>query len=394
MKGGRFAGSLIGAALGVLALVVDRPAHAQDETFTFTLAGQSMIRGDVRASAPGSIAAISSLLRGDVTFTNFEATVLDETKGQSYRDGRFLSPPEAMDALKALGINLLALSSNHSYDLKAAGIENTLAQADRLQLAHAGTGRNREEAAAPGYLHTNKGTVALVSMASGLIPEGGAAMSSHPGVDELHVKDGKLNADDAKLILESIREARKHAKFVIAYQHNHVYEKPFVTIVTEELPERLRPPEWVRTWTHAEIDAGADIVVMHGAPVLQGIEIYKGRPIFYDLGNFFFQVPPAEYQLDEPINWESVVAHVEFDHAKLRAITLQPIAFNKIGQGQPDVHDEHSHNQYLLTRGLPAPAHGEQAYYILNRLAELSRPFGTEVELNGDVAKVRLEKLP
>ena len=43
----------------------------------------------------------------------------------------------------------------------------------------------------------------------------------------------------------------------------------------EELPERLGPPEWLKKWTHAEIDAGADIVVMHGAPLLHGVEIYK-----------------------------------------------------------------------------------------------------------------------
>ena len=64
----------------------------------------------------------------------------------------------------------------------------------------------------------------------------------------------------------------------------------------EELPERLAPPDWLKAWTHAEIDAGADIIVMHGAPLLHGIEIYRGRPIFFDLGNFIFQAPPIEFQ--------------------------------------------------------------------------------------------------
>jgi poly-gamma-glutamate capsule biosynthesis protein CapA/YwtB (metallophosphatase superfamily) len=390
MKSARVAVVLSAVALSIMCGSGAR-AKDPDGSFTFTLGGQSMIRGDVRTSAPDAVPDITSLVKGEVAFTNFEATVLDTAKGETYQDGRFLSPPEAMGALKSLGFNLVALSDNHSFDLQVAGIENTLAQADRLALAHAGTGHDIKEAAAPGYLRTAKGTVALVAMASGLIPEGGAATASHAGVNELRVTDGRPNQEDADRILQSIHEAKKHAGFVIAYQHNHVYERPFVTIVTEELPERLRPPEWVKKWTHDEIRAGADIVVMHGAPLLHGIEIYEGRPIFYDLGNFFFQVPPAEYQLDEPINWESVVAYVQFDHATLRSITLQPIALNKIGQGQPEVHDPHAHNEYLQTRGLPKAVHGEQAYYILQRLADLSLPFGTQLDVKGDVAQVKLD---
>ena len=60
------------------------------------------------------------------------------------------------------------------------------------------------------------------------------------------------------------------------------------------------------------MDAGADIIVMHGAPLLHGVEIYHGRPIFYDLGNFIYNVPPTLTYIDEPINWESAVAYVEF----------------------------------------------------------------------------------
>src|SRR5207237_1286328 len=84
--------------------------------------------------------------------------------------------------------------------------------------------------------------------------------------------------------------AHGQADLVIMYQHNHIFDKPFGAIFTEELPERLVPPPWIKKWTHEEIDAGADIVVMHGAPVVQGVEIYRGKPIFYDLGNFIFNM--------------------------------------------------------------------------------------------------------
>jgi poly-gamma-glutamate capsule biosynthesis protein CapA/YwtB (metallophosphatase superfamily) len=366
------------------------PAWAQSPTLSITLTGQSMIRSDIRAHAPAAVPTIESLLKGDVVFTNFESTVVDERKGQSRRDGRFLSPPEALEALKTFGFNLVSLSNNHSFDLKVPGIQNALEQAKRLNLAHAGTGNNIQEAVAPGYLRTPKGTVALVAMASGLVEEGGSATAARPGVNELRVEGNQPNKEDAQRILQSIRDATKRADLVIVYEHNHVFDKPFRTIMLEELPERLAPPEWLKKWTHAEVDAGADIIVMHGAPLLHGVEIYRGRPIFYDLGNFIFQAPPADILLDEPIDWESVVAYVEFQGRKLQSIRFRPIAQNKIGQGQPDVHDEHTMNLFLQTRGLPSPATGEQARYILERLADLSRPFGTTIEIKGETAEVRL----
>ena len=365
-----------------------------------------MIRSDFRVHSPNTAAAVSPLLKGDVIFTNFEATVIE--KGQSTKDGRFLTPPAALDALKALGFNLLALSDNHSYDLKIPGIQNTLREVTARNIAHAGIGRNMQEASAPGYLKTPKGTVALVAMASGLIAEGGMATADHPGVNELRIEaGGKPNesttllppqpgnepkAEDKERILQSIREARKNADYVVVYEHNHVFlNRPFQAILNEELPERLGPADWLKKWTHEEIEAGADVIVMHGVPVVHGVEIYRGRPIFYDLGNFIFNVPPVDIQLDEPFYWESVVAHVDFRGKDLQSITFQPIAMNKIGQGQPDLHDEHTNNLFLQTRGLPKPVTGDQAGYILQRLADSSRPFGTTVVVKGDAAEINLK---
>ena len=93
------------------------PASAQSAALTITLTGQSMIRSDVRATAPSAVPLIQGLLKGDVIFTNLEAAVAE--RGEATQEGRgFLTPPEALDALAALGFNLLALSGNHAFDLK------------------------------------------------------------------------------------------------------------------------------------------------------------------------------------------------------------------------------------------------------------------------------------
>jgi len=176
------------------------------------------------------------------------------------------------------------------------------------------------------------------------------------------------------------------------YQHNHVFSNhSFATIFTEGMPERLAPNDWLKKWTHAEIDAGADIIVMHGAPLLHGVEIYRGRPIFYDLGNFIFNTPPTLTYIDEPINWESAVAYVQFQGKNLQSISFRPIVMNPLGEGQPDVHSEYTNNQFLDTRGLPAPATGARAGYILQRLADASKPFGTTIEIKGDTAEIKLK---
>jgi poly-gamma-glutamate capsule biosynthesis protein CapA/YwtB (metallophosphatase superfamily) len=382
-------------------------ARPQSPTLSITLTGQSMIRSDFRVHTPTAVAAISPLLKGDVIFTNFEATVAE--KGEHVTEGRgFLAPPEALDALQALGVNLVALSDNHSFDLKVTGIQNTLREVKNRNLAHAGIGNTVEEAAAPGYLHTAKGTVALVAMASGLIAEGGSATATRPGVNELRIEAGgkpnestillpaepgnEPNPEDKQRILQSIREARQHADLVIVYEHNHVFlNRPFAHLVNEELPERLAPADWLKKWTHEEVDAGADIIVMHGMPLLHGVEIYHNRPIFFDLGNFIFNLPPTNTSLEAPIIWESVVAHVEFQGKNLKSIAFQPIVMNKIGQGQSDTQDPYANNLFLQTRGLPKPAEGDQARYILERLADASRTFGTTVKVNGETAEISLK---
>jgi poly-gamma-glutamate capsule biosynthesis protein CapA/YwtB (metallophosphatase superfamily) len=365
-----------------------------------------MIRSDIRATAPMAVPVIQGLLKGDVVFTNLESAVAE--KGETAQEGRgFLTPPEALDALKTFGFNLLSLSGNHAFDLKVTGIQNSIREADSRKIVHAGTGNNVAEAVAPGYLHTPKGTIALIASASGLIAAGGRATPDRPGVNELRIEAGNEeneatedlpgapgntpDQEDSQRILQSIRDARQHADLVIVYQHNHVFgNHSFTTIFTEGLQERLAPNDWLKKWTHAEVDSGADIIVMHGAPLLHGVEIYHGRPIFYDLGNFIYNLTPTLTYIDEPMNWESAVAYVQFQGKNLQSISFRPIALNNVGEGQPDIHDPHTNNQFLDTRGLPSPVTGVRAGYILQRLADMSKPLGTTIEIKGDSAEIKL----
>src|ERR1700719_392055 len=160
------------AVLFALLCATGAALRPQSTAITITLTGQSMIRSDIRVTAPAAVPVIQGLLKGDVVFTNLEAAVAE--KGETVQEGRgFLTPPEALDALKTFGFNLLALSGNHAFDLKVTGIQNTLREDDNRKIVHAGAGNNLAEATAPAYLHTEKGTIALIASASGLITPGG-----------------------------------------------------------------------------------------------------------------------------------------------------------------------------------------------------------------------------
>ena len=132
-KTGRFlAGAACLAVLFAVVFATVAARGAQSTAITITLTGQSMIRSDIRTTLPAAVPVIQALLKGDVVFTNLEAAVAE--KGETIHEGRgFLTPPEALDALTTFGFNLLSLSGNHAFDLKATGVHNTLREADRRE---------------------------------------------------------------------------------------------------------------------------------------------------------------------------------------------------------------------------------------------------------------------
>jgi poly-gamma-glutamate capsule biosynthesis protein CapA/YwtB (metallophosphatase superfamily) len=376
--------ALFGAPTGSSPVVA-----AETNRLTITLTGQTMIRSDFRATSPSFGATISPLLQGDVVFTNFESTVAEKgepNEATPIHGVGVLAPPEALDALMGIGFNLISYSNNHAWDMMAPGILNAVQEADRRNLVHAGSGATLKEAAAPAFLRTSHGTVGFVAQASGLISNGAAATSERPGVNELRVPDATTpNGEDAERILQSIRDAAKKSNLVIVYQHNHVYEKPFMAMFSLHQPERFVPPPWIKDWVHREIDAGADIIVMHGAPVVQGVEIYHDKPIFYDLGNFMFNLDHRDDQVfDESDIWESVVATAVFDGKSLRSIRFRPIVLNKQGHGEEPL--------FIQTRGMPSPVTGPKAREILENLAKLSQAFNTTVTINGDVGEIKVKE--
>ncbi len=361
--------------VGFGGLVLTSLGAAPTEPLLIRLAGQALIQHDLRQVAPAKMAALRAELNGaDVVFTDLE-TVIDAGKGRPTRESRFFhaAKPVVLDCLKEAGFNLLALGNNHAWDLGADGVLATIREVAARDFVHAGTGADLAAASAPAVIITPRGRVALVAFATGKIAAGGAAAVDRAGVNEVRRgADGEVDPIDAARVFAGIQEAGRSADLVIAYQHDHEWE-----------PDNRVTPAWKQRFARACIDAGASLFVSHGAPLLHGIEIYRGRPIFYDLGGLIFHTVTAPGYYD-PAVWESVLADAEYIGGKLSALRLRPMVLNEMGEGAPP------QPRFYATRGVPARATGAPARAILDRLADLSAGYGTKFIITEDTAVLEL----
>jgi poly-gamma-glutamate synthesis protein (capsule biosynthesis protein) len=117
---------------------------------------------------------------------------------------------------------------------------------------------------------------------------------------------------------------------------------------------------------------------------LRGIEIYKGRPIFYGLGEFFRQMDVTGLSgmglsrggaNSPPVKYESIVAVSRFERGQLSDVRLHPVELNYDGR--------------MAHRGIPRVASPETAQRILSRLQKLSTPFGTNIVIEGNIGVIR-----
>lgn len=372
MKNKLIVGALV-VSFGVApSLAHQRQSGASSNSFRLIALGQALIKYDLRQYARKEFDQAVEYLKGpDVCFSNLEVAVEVPASGGPTKERPQVGKPDVLDCLKEMGINMLALGNNHSWDLGTKGILATLGEVKKRGFGYAGTGRTESQAAAPGYLETPAGRVGLVAMATGSVAPEARATEDRAGVNELRFeRKDLLKSQDTKKILDAISEAASRADYVIAYQHNHEWAN-----------EGTETPEWQKLWARRCIDAGATVFIGHGARVLHGVEIYQGRPIFYNLGSFIFHSRQPAGHHPPPV-WQTVAADCTFQQGKVTSIKFIPLVLNDKGK---------SEELFFQTRGAPLPAKGEEARTILERLAVMSRDYGTDIVIQGEVAEARIK---
>jgi hypothetical protein len=251
-------------AIGVTA--PGQSVATRDGVISFSAVGDVMMGSMPRLPPNGGatyFSAVAPSIKADVALANLEGTL--STGGYSKCGAgstscfAFHSPPSYARWIRRAGFTVVNLANNHAADFGSVGEEQTLAALDRNGLRH--TGRPGEIA-----IQVVRGThIALVGFAP------------YPWAQSL---------TDIPAAKRLVRRARELADIVIVTMHAgaegtaYQHVKPGTEFFLGE--NRGNPV----AFSHAVVDAGADLVVGHGPHVLRGMEWYRGRLIAYSLGNF------------------------------------------------------------------------------------------------------------
>jgi len=437
-----------------------------ENSFTMALTGDSLITMKLSVHTDPPFLKMIDLIRGaDAAFTNLEMLLHDyEPYPSTESGGTYMrAEPSMARELVWAGFDMVARANNHTGDYGVEGARLTTKHVAAAGLAQAGFGESLREAREATFVDTDKGRVALISTSSTFPDQSRAGLSwgdtrARPGLNPLRftttqvvtreqfdamkggltaagVPTGGLGGggegaaaparqdpnemtvfgrrfvvgdtrgvrtepleDDVDGMAAVVRNASKVADYTVVNSHTH-----------EGGAERYYPPEFFITFAHAMVDAGADVVCASGPHVVRGIELYKGTPILYGLGNFIFEnetllrQPPENYAplgmtlesgagvgdfndrrsnndaigfpADQRI-WESVIAMPRFSGKTLTELKLYPIT---LGYKKP-----------RTQRGWPMLASAELGRKIIDDVTQFSKPFGTAIDFKDGVGIVRI----
>ncbi|HEY4302926.1 MAG TPA: CapA family protein [Gemmatimonadaceae bacterium] len=350
--------------------------------------------------------------------------------------------------IKKMGVDMVTVANNHGMDYGADALFEDLRLLKAAGLSYAGAGANMREARAATLMTTPKGRLTVVATAGTFKPnfaaaDGRGALAERAGIStvrttlfqqvtepemkslvqlkamrtpgmstdgpspkQLSVLDQiyrlgdkpglsyRMNDYDLKDIMAAVHTAKQNSDFTIFTIHAH-------QSATGEDDTNPIPGDYLVQLFHSVVDAGADVVAGHGNHLIRGIEIYKGKPIFYGLASFEFSGQPAGTNvggeprlLSEPgptgppsdqsirqlgngvtlTMWESIFATTQWADGKLKEVRIYPIDLNAAGK---------------KPKGVPSFAAPALAAKILGELRKDSAPFGTKIQIEGTVGVIR-----
>ncbi|KAM3114434.1 CapA family protein [Phormidesmis sp. 146-33] len=253
-------------AMGNVPVEKHETTDSTDPTATLMFGGDVALTDaytDLVGSDPKwAFAGLEEYRQADVAMVNLEAPLTTATTPQPNKEFNFKASPETAQILKNGGIDIVNLANNHVMDYQTIGLEETLKTLDQAGIDYVGAGRNAQEARRPEIIDVKGQRIAYLGYYDGDFQTAG---DSTPGTNE--GQQDRIAAD--------IKAIRDQVDWVVVNYHWGVELAKYPTDAQMDL-------------AHFTIDQGADLVVGHHPHILQGAEIYKGRPIVYSLGNFIF----------------------------------------------------------------------------------------------------------
>lgn len=339
---------------------------------TIAITGQTLIHEPLRMDG-AEAAAVRDFLKADATIGNFEGVVEASGAWPTKTKTVHAVKETAVASLATLGFTAMAHANNHAFDLGPPGIAATHDVMQRHNIRLAGSGANIAEASSPVEWAVRQHKLALFSVDLGPQGEIVYASADRAGVAPLRIHrttvlpkadyarllaiheatgdaarlaarrrtgyspaihegfeafgsrfvtgervEGRWSVDSADLerLTTALRNAKSLGRIVILALHNHHWDADWAM-----------PPGWLDRLARELVDAGADVIVGTGAPVMQPARFYRNRAIMPGLGNFIFHTGRAEVYDEKRVDvWRSVAVRLTLDAGgAMEGIEILPI---------------------------------------------------------------------
>lgn len=318
------------------------------------------IVGDMEVDRPDPTSAFSKvqpvLNKADLRFGGLEASM--SVNGTALTGKITMRhPPEMVAAYVAGGFDVVAFASNHCMDYGVEPFVETMELLEKNGIEYSGAGRNLDEARAPVIVERGGIRIGFLSYVLNL-PLGWGAHATKPGVAPIredplfgppYVDEEELEAMQADVAL-----ARSKADIVVTSFHWGSSQSRTLTLSQKAA-------------AHAAIDSGSDIVIGHHPHIIQGIEIYRDKPIFYALGNF---VLDHDHPMFRATVRESLIVNCVIQDGWVTRVSCNPVLIES--DGSPRI----------------LAAEDDQAGVILDTLKKLSAKLNTPLSIIGNEAIV------
>ena len=248
-----------------------------------------------------------TLQRADLVYANVEGTLV-KSQGPDGdipdKKGWTHPGPAGAAVLKASNIKVVGFANNVAYGRK--NIVESLHVHDAQGIAHAGAGRNNDEAHKPPIVERKGVKIGFLQYtARWYREEEQIATPTAAGVARILSRDGiTIDPGDLERLRADIRKLRPSVDIVVVSHHNRDGGTPVQFGPAPAAPrtgaraDRTKAEEYQKQFARVALDTGADLVFGHGTHTVQGVELYKGKPILYAIGHSAFDQPGYENSKD------------------------------------------------------------------------------------------------
>lgn len=325
----------LASLLGTLLLLVTLAADDGAWRWT-TVSGRNnvemLILGDIqvhtrRAQPTTAFERMRATLRNaDLVYANLEGLLVASAgAGTDIPDKpEWTHPgPDGVKALSAANIAVVGVANN-----VASGRDNivkSLGVLDAHHIAHVGAGSNRDAAHTPVIVERKGVKIGFLQYTARWYQEKDMiATANAAGVAKMTSLDGvTIDADDLERLRRDVRALRAKVDIVVVSHHNRDGATPvqFGTAKpTSAGRDRTKAEAYQGQFAHTAIDSGADMVFGHGTHTVQGVEVYKSRPILYAIGHSNFDQPGYEKSTD------GLVVRVVIDSKRITRVSFVPVS--------------------------------------------------------------------